>query len=255
MDISQAFGRNMRDHRVPMALVGIGLGWLLASSLRDPDRAGQPQGAGAAGRYGRGRVDLYGNPYRPRGGASPGHRVDLAAKARAAGAELQRIGGEGEDAFLERVDVARGAVLGVLRQAGEAATAFRGRVEQALAGGAEQARRIGDQAVSIAADAGHAVADAAGRVGAMAGELAGRGQAAAEGVREGASRATEQARSLGSRTTSYLQEQPLLLGAVGIVAGAALGLLLPSSRSERQMLGRAREGVRESAQASVRAAG
>ena len=64
-----------------------------------------------------------------------------------------------------------------------------------------------------------------------------------------------QARSLGSRTTSYLQEQPLLLGALGVVAGAALGLLLPSSRSERRMLGEAREGVRENAQASVRAAG
>jgi hypothetical protein len=247
MDKSQAFGRNMRDHRVPMALVGIGVGWLLASALRDPDRAGPPQSADVTGRYGRGRVDLYGNPYRPQGGASLGHRADLAAKARAAGAELQRIGGEAEDAFLERVDVARGAVLGVLRQAGEAATAFRGRVEQALAGVAEQARRIGDQAVSVAADAGQAVTEAAGRVGAMAGELAGQGQAAAEGVREGASRATVQARSLGSRTTSYLQEQPLLLGAVGVVAGAALGLLLASSRPERQMLEGARERARKRA--------
>jgi hypothetical protein len=247
MDRSQAFGRNMRDHRVPMALVGIGLGWLLASSLRDPDRAGELQDGGVTGRYGRGRVDLYGNPYQSRGGTLPGYRADLAAMARAAGAELQRLGGEGEDAFLERVDVARGAVLGVLRQAGEAATAFRGRVEQALAGAAAQAGRIGDQAVSIAADAGQAVTDAVGRVGAMAGELAGRGQAAAEGVREGASRATVQARSFGSRTTSYLQEQPLLLGAVGVVAGAALGLLLASSRPERQMLEGARERARKRA--------
>jgi hypothetical protein len=88
----------------------------------------------------------------------------------------------------------------------------------------------------------------------MAGELAGRGRAAAEGAWEGASQAGVQARSLGSRTTSYLQEQPLLLGALGVVAGAALGLLLPSSRSERRMLGKAREGVRQNAQASVRAA-
>src|SRR5215213_10587015 len=49
MDRSQAFGRNMRDHRVPMALVGIGLGWLLTSSLRDPDRAGELQGGGVTG--------------------------------------------------------------------------------------------------------------------------------------------------------------------------------------------------------------
>src|SRR5215217_2740681 len=113
MDRTRAFGRSIRDNPVPVALVGVGLGWLLALALRSPDRAGQWQGAGATGRYGRGRVGLYGNPYQPRGGTSPGHGADLAAKAQAAGAVLQRLGGESEDAFLERVDAARGAVLGV----------------------------------------------------------------------------------------------------------------------------------------------
>src|SRR4051794_15270720 len=255
MDRTRALGRSMRDNPVAMTLVGVGLGSLLALRLRNSDRAGQRQGARQTGRYGRGPVDLYGNPYQPRSDTSPGHNADLAAKARAAGADLERIGGESEEAFRERVDVARGAVLGVARQAGEAAATFRDRIEQALSGVAGQARRMSDQAVSVAAEAGHAVADTAGRVGAMAGELAGRGQAAAEGVWQGASRAGVQARSLSSRTTSYLQEQPLLLAALGVVAGAALGLLLPSSRSERRVLGEARDGVRDSAQAAVRAAG
>jgi hypothetical protein len=255
MDRTRALGRSIRDNPVAMTLVGVGLGWLLVLGLRNPDRNSEQQGAGQIGRYGRGRVDLYGNPYQPRSDTSSGYGADLAAKARAAGADLQRIGGESEEAFRERVDMAKGAVLGVARQAGEAAAAFRDRIEQALSGAAEQARRMGDQAASIAAEAGDAVADAAGRAGAMAGELAGRGRAAAEGAWDGASQAGVQARSLGSRTTSYLQEQPLLLGALGVVAGAALGLLLPSSRSERRMLGEAREGVRGSAQASVRAAG
>ena len=43
---------------------------------------------------------------------------------------------------------------------------------------------------------------------------------------------------MGSRTIDYLQEQPLLLGALGITVGAALGMLLPSSRYEREMLRR-----------------
>ena len=230
MDRTRALGRSIRDNPVAMTLVGVGLGWLLVLGLRNPDRVGQRQGARQIGRYGRGRVDLYGNPYQPRSDTSAGYGADLAAKVRAAGADLQRLGGESEEAFRERVDTARGAVLGVARQAGEAAAAFRDRIEQALSGAAEQARRMGDQAASIAAEAGHAVAEAAGRVGAMAGELAGRGRAAAEGAWQDASQAGVQASSLGSRTTSYLQEQPLLLGALGVVAGAALGLLLPSSR-------------------------
>src|SRR5215213_6653974 len=181
MDRTRALGQSIRQNAVALTLVGVGLGWLLVLGLRNPDRAGQRQGATQAGRYGRGRVDLYGNPYQPRSDSPPGYGADLAAKARAAGAALQRIGGESEEAFRERVDVARGAVLGVARQAGEAAATFRDRIEQALSGVAGQARRMSDQAVSVAAEAGHAVADTAGRVGAMAGELAGRGQAAAQG--------------------------------------------------------------------------
>src|SRR4051794_9120811 len=99
MDRTRALGRSIRDNPVATTLVGVGLGWLLALSLRDPDRAGQGQDARQVGRYGRGRVDLYGNPYQPRSDTSAGYRADLAAKARAAGAALQRLGGESEEAF------------------------------------------------------------------------------------------------------------------------------------------------------------
>jgi len=144
--------------------------------------------------------------------------------------------------------------LGVARQAGEAA-AFRERVEQALSGAAGRARRLGDQALSVAAGAGQAVADAAGRAGAAAGELAGRGPSAAEGAREGAGGAGGQAGAPGSRAAAYLQERFLLLGAVGVAVGAGLGLVLPSSRPERRMLGSVREGVRGGAEEMVRGLG
>src|SRR4051794_301019 len=158
MDRTRAFGRSIRDNPGAVTLVGVGLGWLLALGLRNPDRAGQQRVARQTGRYGRGRVDLYGNPYQPRSDTSAGYSAGLAAKARAAGAALQRIGGESEEAFRERVDTARGAVLGVARQAGEAVAAFRDRIEQALSGAAGQALRMGDQAGSVAAEAGHAAA-------------------------------------------------------------------------------------------------
>src|SRR4051794_2491672 len=158
MDRTRALGRSIRDNPVATTLIGVGLGWLLALGLRNPDRNSEQQGAGQIGRYGRGRVDLYGNPYQPRTDTSSWYGADLAAKARAAGAALQHLGGESEEAFRERVDTARGAVLGVARQAGEAAAAFRDRIEQALSGAAGQALRMGDQAGSVAAEAGHAAA-------------------------------------------------------------------------------------------------
>jgi hypothetical protein len=137
MDGTRALGRSLRDNPVATTLVGVGLGWLLVLGLRNTDRNSEQQGTGLIGRYGRGRVDLYGNPYQPRSDTSSWYGADLAAKARAAGAALQRLGGESEEAFRERVDTARGAVLGVAHQAGEASAAFRDRIEQALSGAAE----------------------------------------------------------------------------------------------------------------------
>ena len=78
------------------------------------------------------------------------------------------------------------------------------------------------------------------------------GRSTAHGVRDGADEAVHRAQDLGARATSYLQEQPLLLGAIGITLGAALGMLLPSSRYERKMLGEVREGLRDTAAETVR---
>jgi len=78
------------------------------------------------------------------------------------------------------------------------------------------------------------------------------GRSTVHGVRDGADEAVHRAQDLGARATSYLQEQPLLLGAIGITVGAALGMLLPSSRYERKMLGEVREGLRDTAAETVR---
>ena len=59
------------------------------------------------------------------------------------------------------------------------------------------------------------------------------------GVRDGAGDAVHRAQDLGATRHGLLcQEQPLLLGAIGVTVGAALGMLLPSSRYERRDVGR-----------------
>ena len=151
---------------------------------------------------------------------------------------------------------AKGAIVGVTRELGEAAAAFRDRVEQAIASATNGVRRAGREAMAFAGDAGSAAGDVAGSL-VDRGEAGLRsvydyGRSAAHGVRGGADDAMHRAQDLGSRATAYLQEQPLLLGAIGVTLGAALGMLLPSSRYEREMLGEVREGLRDTAAEAVR---
>ena len=49
-------------------------------------------------------------------------------------------------------------------------------------------------------------------------------------MRDRADGAVDQVRDMGSRTVDYVQEQPLLLGAMGITVGAVIGMLVPSTR-------------------------
>lgn len=54
------------------------------------------------------------------------------------------------------------------------------------------------------------------------------------------------------RTMRMIDEQPLVLGAVGIAIGAALGAALPSSRREDALLGEMRDELMEGAKESAR---
>ena len=64
-----------------------------------------------------------------------------------------------------------------------------------------------------------------------------------------------QMRDMGSRTVDYVQDQPLLLGALGITVGAAIGLLLPSSHYERRLAGSLRDSLGETARQMAGEAG
>jgi hypothetical protein len=180
---------------------------------------------------------------------------DLATKANEAGSRLAREQDEAEDVYQERVYTAKGSVLGVTRQEGEEPHGFRERVEAALSAAADRFRRAAHQAGSMASGAGS-------RAGGMAGGLAERGQAglrglygygqsAAYGVRDGAGYASWRARDAGARTTDYLTERPLLLGALGVTLGAVVGMLLPSTRYERQVFGNVREGLKDTAREAM----
>lgn len=67
--------------------------------------------------------------------------------------------------------------------------------------------------------------------------------------------ASDRARYAGSQTTHFIQEHPLVAGALGVAIGAALGSLFPATRVENERLGdmrdRALERAREVGQEKV----
>jgi hypothetical protein len=73
----------------------------------------------------------------------------------------------------------------------------------------------------------------------------------AESLRSGASRAVQVTREQKDRVNRLLHEQPLMLGAVGLAAGAIIGALLPTTEREDRMFGEMRDkAVKEVAQQS-----
>jgi hypothetical protein len=121
-------------------------------------------------------------------------------------------------------------------RAGSFAETAAGRVRQGL-GRLSQTFSGGRQAVS------EQYGEARERAGGMAG-YAGEeyGQA-----RERAAEMAERARLTGRRGQDVLEEQPLILVALGLAVGAALGASLPVSESEKRMAGEYGEGLLEQA--------
>jgi ElaB/YqjD/DUF883 family membrane-anchored ribosome-binding protein len=73
----------------------------------------------------------------------------------------------------------------------------------------------------------------------------------AESLRSGASRAADVTRAQAERMNRLLHEQPLMLGALGLAAGAIIGALLPTTEHEGRMLGEMRnKTMKEVAQKS-----
>jgi hypothetical protein len=200
-DFVRNLGESVRDRPLPVALVGIGLAWLAAS------------GAGPTGRSHVANAD------------EPG----LMSRAWEAGRAVARQAGETEAAYRERVLQARAQVLGVARQAGEAADAFSTRIEEAMYTARDRASALRDRVVDTAGQSYARATDAASQGYARAQDYAGRAGDYASRTADVVSRNT-------SNLASTISDNPVLLGALGLVAGALLGAVIPRSRSEEEML-------------------
>ena len=202
------FGRNLvgsvRANPLPAALTGIGLAWLMASSPKP-----NPANGGSASYRGQDTFD---------------------ARLRTAERRVARQPDEAEHAYAARLDNARGLALGIAREPGDTDQSFGVRVREAISKGRQAAL---DGAHSLRDTAG----DAAGAVGGAISSAGGMAQSAAQRVGGALSQGGQSAGQAGGNLVASLTENPMLLGALGLAAGALLGSLLPQSENEEDLLG------------------
>ena len=140
---------------------------------------------------------------------------EVAARARQAGDSLTRLADESEEAFATRVAEARAQILGVQRDVSENASAFVNRVQQALDKAQQNAHHRLDQ------------------------------------MRETARQGREIASRAGSAIADTVEENPLVLGALGLAAGVLLAALLPATEQEEALMAPVGGAIRRAADEAI----
>ncbi|MEO8715593.1 MAG: DUF3618 domain-containing protein [Acetobacteraceae bacterium] len=241
VDFTRNLSGAVRERPIPVALVGVGLAWLMAT----------PRPAGPTHIYSSRPADpRLGQPrVRP-------YEDALAARAWEAGRGVTRTSDETDSSYRTRVTEARGKVLGIVRAAQDTAESYADRVHDALFA----ARDAVSDAVGGAAETvgtvggrlGDAMQGASDRVAASAHDLRDQGQRLSDAASGGLRRARDNGTGIIGELAAAIGENPVLLGAFGLAAGALLGALLPPTQMERDYFGEAAHDARDAIEGVVR---
>lgn len=208
-------GGSVRDNPLPILLIGAGIGWLMLS--RGSDRVS-------------------------------GH--DTGAQRRLPPPEPEYLPEYDETGFGERGqfgDAARpddeSTSLG--ERVGRGAAAMRDRTAHAAAGAGEAISDAASRASTAATGLAERTVAAAGGIAERTSELAERASHASSGAvqqvrmryHDARDAVSGAARSAKSNWASMVEERPLLIGALGLAAGAVLGAVLPRTTAEDRVMG------------------
>jgi hypothetical protein len=126
------------------------------------------------------------------------------------------------------------------------------RVSAAVGEARESVAGTANQATDKVADAYHTVVGAAGEA---ADILRGAAASVTDRVTGNGQEVYAQASDLGGQArqgvTWLMREQPLVLGAIGVALGAAVGALLPSTTAEDRLMGETRDAVADRVQTTA----
>lgn len=227
----------VRRNPVAAAVAGIGLGWLFMSARQsDHDRYD------GDGRYRAYRRATHYPPYgaRPAGMTYSGYArgypgSDYAYGYRGADYDYDRYEHERSGGLTHKVG---SAVSDVQDRAGEMVSSTGERLSDTVSGVADRASRMQDQ-----------VSEKAGRMQDRVTDTASHMQdRASEWVDEFGDVAQERFYEARHQYDRFMQDSPIAVGAVALAMGVAVGLVLPSTRPERRVMGDARERVMGQAQ-------
>ena len=224
-DAVKNIGRQVRDHPLALALIGAGVAWLLAGE------GVRAEGKAVKRRYDEWKDDGQGADYpgyhpkgyqpQPYSGIRTAPR-DFANGYDTAGQDSADGGSDGSGLLDKTMDAVS---------------------------------ELSDGATDAAGRAGEAISDAADAVGE-------RARSYGAGISDAARNAGEEAARYGryARRDLYvrgarlrrsfldtLQEEPLIMGGLALAVGAAIGVSLPATRREDELLGPTRDEVRDAA--------
>jgi hypothetical protein len=142
----------------------------------------------------------------------------------------------------DKLSSAMDSVRGAAHSARETMSGAAGRVRETVYGAADDAR-----------EHAHSAADLARNAAATTTEAANRAAYAARRTGDSLRRASSTGAQSIAECYSYLsREQPLVLGAIAIVAGAALGALLPGTRAEDEWIGETSDAAKSRLKAEAK---
>lgn len=205
----QSMFETVRSNPIPAALVGLGLGWLLMNRRSAPQQRYSGRGAPRSDR----------GSYRP-DDESPRYYD-----------RETRYGGQGNYSETRYAEGRYGGEQGIADRARETAGSVVGNVRETAT---DVVGNVRETATDVVGNVRETASDVAGNVRETASDLAERAQYGAQRVED--------------RVSNMMTENPLALGAMALAAGVAVGMMLPQTERENQLMGQARDRVVDQAQ-------
>lgn len=203
----------VKQNPIPAALIGIGLGWLLIEGSRSSSRYGQESN--------------YNEPYY---GSSTG-RVRYYPQEKSFASKAQESMSEN--------------ITNVQQRAGEMTQTVQNKVGEVADNIQTKTGEVVDNLQATASDLSNRAGEMAGNLQAKAGDLQNK-------VSEQTDYLTHQAQyQMGRAKQGFqntLETNPLAVSAVAVAAGAAIGLMLPITQKEDELMGEARDRLFNQAQ-------
>jgi uncharacterized protein YjbJ (UPF0337 family) len=226
-EFTRNLGASVRDNPLPLLLVGAGIGWMMLSNQN------------------RGQTTVHREVYP---GRTPLLPYDNAAQ-RPYGVAGQHGSSSSGPSTTERVSNAASGAAGTV---GDAASNAAGAVSGAVSSAGSAIRSAADSvrdAVSGAASSASHQASQFGRHASTAGDaMRARSHDMRDMASQGMDRAYGQANYLSGQMRDSWDRagpaQPLIIGGMGLLLGAALGAMLPRTRTEDRLMGEASDAVR-----------